>query len=139
MTNEELREELEEPFNVPDLAKLWPDILQQHINLGFSIPLTDGNKGNRLPDNEMLAEFQWIYGQYKKYIGTKRGPWLSIAGNLVSLLEVIKDAIDKDSETPNTRQSLIYQTMRNQWLDNAWWHYRDLYLRMVSDEEEDDE
>ena len=122
MEPEELKDLVEEPFKVPDLAQMWPDILRCHKEMGFQFPLTDKEKGTVLTDNEMVSEFQWIYGQYRKYIGTKKGPWLELRGDLGKMLANIKAAIEKDSETPADRTTLVYQTMRNQWLVNTWNH-----------------
>lgn len=137
MNVQELNEHIEEPFKVPDLAELWPEILACHRNMGFSIPLTDKEKGGLLTDNEMVSEFQWIYGQYKKYIGTKKIPWLSMRDDLDRLLANIKDTIAKDSETPEDRTKLIYQTMRNEWLLKTWNHYA--WLKEQLEEEDDGE
>lgn len=138
MDAKELNEFIEEPFNVPDLAQLWPEILQQHKNMGFSLPLTDCDKGGVLTDNQMLSEFQWIYGQYRKYIGTKKGVWLPMVSDLEKLLANIKNTVKKDSVTPKDRPELVYQTMRNQWLTNTWNHYAWLKEQLTENKEDDD-
>lgn len=122
MDAQEFDELIEEPFKVPDLAELWPEILRHHKDMGFQIPLTDKEKGGVLTDNEMVNEFQWIYGQYRKFIGTKRGPWLSMKGDLIKLLANIEETIEKESETPSDRTKLVYQMLRNEWLHNIWNH-----------------
>lgn len=135
MEREELDELIEEPFKVPDLAQLWPEMLRHHTDMGFRIPLTDDEKGGVLTDNEMIQEFQWIYGQYKKYIGTKKKAWLAMKGELPKLIDTIKDTLEKESVTPKNRSELIYQTMRNQWLLNAWNHYA-FVIEMLEEPEE---
>lgn len=122
MNAEEYKQLVEEPFNVPDLAMLWPEILNTYKEMGFAVPLTDMEKGTPLSDNEMIREFQWIYGQYRKYIGTKRTQLLSMRDDLDKMLMNIKQLIEKDSETPDERPKLIYQCFRNQWLLNTWNH-----------------
>lgn len=122
MNVEEYKQLVEEPFNVPDLAMLWPEILNTYKEMGFAVPLTDMEKGTPLSDNEMIREFQWIYGQYRKYIGTKRTQLLSMRDDLDKMLMNIKQLIEKDSETPDERPKLIYQCFRNQWLLNTWNH-----------------
>lgn len=136
MDAKELDELLEEPFNVPDLAVLWPQILDCHKNMGFSIPLTDKEKGGVLTDNEMVREFQWIYGQYRKYVGTKRLPLLAMRNDLNKMLLNIQDLIDKDSETPEDRTKLVYQVMRNQWLQQLWNHVAWVIEQMEDDDGE---
>lgn len=122
MDAKEYKQLVEEPFNVPDLAMLWSEILNTYKEMGFAIPLTDKEKGTPLSDNEMIAEFQWIYGQYRKYIGTKRTQLLSMKDDLNKMLVNIKQLIEKDSETPADRPTLVYQCFRNQWLLNTWNH-----------------
>lgn len=122
MNAEEYKQLVEEPFNVPDLAMLWPEILNTYKEMGFAVPLTDMEKSTPLSDNEMIQEFQWIYGQYRKYIGTKRTQLLSMRDDLDKMLINIKQLIEKDSETPDERPKLIYQCFRNQWLLNTWNH-----------------
>ena len=129
---------VEEPFNVPDLADVWSKILELHREMGFQIPLTDKDKGTILSDNEMIAEFQWIYGQYKKYIGTKRTGLLSCKYNLDEMLLNIKDLMEKSSETPVDRPTIIYQSMRNQWLIDTWNHIAWLKEQITESEESDD-
>lgn len=106
---------------MPDLTQLWQSILETYRNFGFEIPLTD-EKGSRMTDNQMVSEFQWIYGQYRKFIGKKKIPWLSLANDLSSLLTEIKEDLKKDSKTPANRAEVIYQAMRNQWLQDTWNH-----------------
>lgn len=129
---------VEEPFNVPDLAELWPEILQCHRNMGFQIPLTDKEKGGVLTDNEMIREFQWIYGQYRKYIGTKKNQFLSLRGNLREMLDAIKASLEKESETPTDRTTLVYQAMRNDWLNNTWNHIAWIVEQIEARIEEDE-
>lgn len=136
MNAEEYKQLVEEPFNVPDLAMLWPEILNTYKEMGFSVPLTDKEKGTPLSDNEMIAEFQWIYGQYRKYIGTKRTQLLGMRDDLNKMLLNIKQLIEKDSETPSDRPMLIYQCFRNQWLLNTWNH---IAWIIEQQKEEDDE
>lgn len=126
---------VEEPFKVPDLAIMWNDIMECHRNMGFQMPLTDKEKGNVLTDNEVIKEFQWIYGQYRKYIGTRRGQLLPMRGDLHKMLANIKDLIEKDSETPEDRTKLVYQTMRNQWLINTWNQVAWIIEQMQEEEE----
>lgn len=136
MNAEEYKQLVEEPFNVPDLAMLWPEILNTYKEMGFAVPLTDKEKGTPLSDNEMIAEFQWIYGQYRKYIGTKRTQLLGMRDDLNKMLLNIKQLIEKDSETPSDRPMLIYQCFRNQWLLNTWNH---IAWIIEQQKEEDDE
>lgn len=137
MNIKELDELLEEPFNVPDLAQLWPEILRYHTDMGFRMPLTNTDTGVELTDTQMIQEYQWIYSQYKKYIGTNRTRWLSMRDSLDRLLATIKEAIEKDSKTPESRRELVYQMMRNQWLTNTWNHIAWIIEQLT--EEEDDE
>lgn len=136
MDAKELDELILEPFNVPDLAQLWPEILKYHSDMGFRTPLTNSETGVVLTDSQMIEEYQWIYGQYRKYIGTKKGPWLSMRDNLDKLLKNIKDAIESDSKTPANRKELVYQMMRNQWLTDTWNHFAWIMEQLM--EEEDD-
>lgn len=137
MDAKELDELIWEPFNVPDLAQLWPEMLRYHLDMGFRSPLTNSDTGSVLTDSEMIEEFQWIYGQYRKYIGTKKGPWLSMQGDLEKLLANIKDAIEKESKTPANRKELIYQTMRNQWLNDTWNHYAWIIEQLTGEDEDE--
>ena len=84
----------------------------------------------------MIDEYQWIYGQYRKYIGTKKIPWLSMRDDLDKLLLNIKDAIEKDSKTPANRKELVYQTMRNEWLRNTWNHYAWIKEQLMEEDED---
>lgn len=136
MEAEEYRKFVEEPFNVPDLAMLWPDILNIHKEMGFAIPLTDKEKGTPLSDNEMISEFQWIYGQYRKYIGTKRAQLLSMSNDLERMLLNIEQLIEKDSDTPTDRPTLVYQSFRNQWLVNTWNHIAWMIEQQKEDEDD---
>lgn len=136
MNIKELEELIEEPFNVPDLAQLWPEILKYHTDMGFRLPLTNTDTGVELTDTQMIQEYQWIYSQYKKYIGTNRTRWLSMRDDLDRLLATVKDAIEKDSKTPESRKELVYQMMRNQWLTNTWNHFAWIIEQLM--EEEDD-
>lgn len=129
---------VEEPFNVPDLATMWPEIMECHRNMGFQFPLTDKEKGNVMTDNEVIREFQWIYGQYRKYIGTKKSHLLAMRGDLPKMLANIRDLIDRDSDTPEDRTKLVYQTMRNQWLVNTWNHMA-WVLEQLQGEEDDEQ
>ena len=138
MDAKELDELLEEPFNVPDLAQLWPEILRYHTDMGFRMPITNMETGTPLTDNQMIEEYQWIYSQYKKYIGTHRVPWLSMRDNLEALLANIKEAIQKDSKTPENRKELVYQMMRNQWLTDTWNHFAWI-IEQLTEEEDDGE
>lgn len=122
MDTKEYTQLVEEPFNVPDLAMLWSQILDLYKEMGFAIPLTDKEKGTPLSDNEMIAEFQWIYGQYRKYVGTKRAQLLSMKDDLQKMLLNIERLLEKDSDTPSDRPTLVYQCFRNQWLLNTWNH-----------------
>lgn len=132
----ELDEMLREPFNVPDLAQLWPEIHQYYKDMGFRMPLTDMDTGVVLTDNQVIEEYQWIYSQYSKFIGTKREPWLTISSDLNVLLENIKDAIEKSSKTPANRKELVYQTLRNQWLANTWNHVAWIIEQLMEEEED---
>lgn len=122
MGPEEFNELIEEPFKVPDLAMVWPNILEIHKEMGFSIPMTDPDKGTVMSDNEMIKEFQWIYGQYRKYIGRKKSELLSMKDNLDKMLMNILEMIEKDSESPSNRSTIIYQSLRNKWLLDTWNH-----------------
>ena len=122
MDPKEYKQLVEEPFHVPDLAVLWQDILQLHKEMGFAVPLTDKEKGTPLSDNEMIAEFQWIYGQYKKYIGTKKSQLLNMRDDLPKMLLNIQSLMEKSSDTPVDRPTLIYQSFRNKWLIDTWNH-----------------
>lgn len=137
MRAEEFDELIEEPFKVPDLATLWSRILGIHKEMGFSIPLTDKERGTPLSDNDMIEEFQWIYGQYKKYIGTKRSVLLAMKGDLQKMLANISDMIAKQSETPADRPTIVYQTLRNQWLFDTWNHVAWIIENNTRDEDED--
>lgn len=137
MDREEFDELIEEPFNVPDLAMIWEQMLRLHRDMGFAIPLTDKDKGTKLSDNEMIAEFQWIYSQYKKFIGTKKASLLQLKGNLPSMLATLKQLIEKSSDTPTDRPTLVYQCMRNQWLQDTWNHVAWILEQQMK--EEDDE
>lgn len=138
MDQRELDELIREPFNVPDLAQLWPEIFQYYKDMGFRLPLTDMDTGAVLTDNQVIEEYQWIYGQYSKFIGTKREPWLSMSSDLEVLLANVKDAIEKQSKTPANRRELVYQTLRNQWLLNTWNHVAWI-IESLMEEEEDGE
>lgn len=138
MRPEEFNELIEEPFKVPDLAMVWPSILEIHKDMGFSIPLTDPDKGTSMSDNEMISEFQWIYGQYKKYIGTRKNMLLPMKGDLDKMLMNIQDMIEKDSETPLDRRTIVYQTLRNKWLLDTWNHVA-WVVEQQKEEEEDAE
>lgn len=116
MGTEEFDELIEEPFKVPDLAIVWTIILNTYRDMGFTVPLTDKDKGTPMSDNEMIKEFQWIYGQYRKYIGTRKSILLPMKGNLDKMLVNIKSYLDKDSESPVDRPTIIYQAIRNKWL-----------------------
>lgn len=128
---------VEEPFNVPDLAIVWSKILELHREMGFDLPLKDKDKGTPLSDNEMISEFQWIYGQYKKYIGTKKTGLLSYKYDLDSMLANLSDLMEKSSETPADRPTIIYQSLRNQWLMDTWNHIA--WLKEQKEVEENDE
>lgn len=135
MEAKEFDELVEDPFNVPDLAMLWPDILRIHSEMGFAIPLTDQTRGTQLSDNDMIKEFQWIYGQYKKYIGTRRNGLLALKSDLPKMARSIQDLINKDSETPTDRPTLIYQCLRNEWLVRTWNHIEWMIQTMNGDED----
>lgn len=136
MDARELDELIREPFNVPDLAQLWSEIHRYYIDMGFREPLTDMDTGAVLTDNQMIEEYQWIYGQYSKFIGTKREPWLSMSDDLEALLENVKDAIERSSKTPSNRKELVYQTIRNQWLTNTWNHVAWIIEQLMEEEED---
>lgn len=137
MEARELDELIEEPFKVPDLAELWPEILRAHEDMGFRIPLTNKEKGGQLTDNEMLREFQWIYSQYCKYIGTKRAPLLAMRGDLAKMLANVEDLIAKSSETPKDRTCLVYQKLRNDWLLKVWNHVAWIIEQQMEEKEDD--
>lgn len=122
MDRKEFDKIIEEPFNVPDLANMWEEILNVYKMMGFSIPLTDKERGTPLSDNDMIREFQWIYGQYKKFIGTKKSSILSTKDNLNKTLMVLENLIEKNSESPSDRPTIVYQLLKSRWLHMTWNH-----------------
>lgn len=136
MESDDIDVMLDVPFQVPDLVNMWPDILSKYKELGFQIPLTDKEKGGPITDNEMISEFQWIYGQYRKYIGTKKGEVLGYRGNLNDMVSFIENnMIGKSYETPDDRAKLIYQAMRNQWIMDLWSYITNIRESLSEDEE----
>lgn len=136
MDSKELDELFREPFNVPDLAQLWSRIHGYYKDMGFRMPLTDMETGAVLTDNQMIDEYQWIYGQYRKFIGSHKTPWLALTDNLESMLATIKDAIEKDSKTPANRKELVYQVLRNDWLNDTWNHMAWIQEQMLGEEDD---
>ena len=136
MDAQEFDELMKEPFRVPDLTQVWRQILDLYRDFGFELPLLDA-QCQRLSDEDMIKEFQWVYGQYRKFIGTHRAPWLSLQYDLDSLLFKIKEAIEKESKTPVSRAEVIYQAMRNAWLQDLWNHVA--WVKENKDEEGKDE
>lgn len=126
MDAQEFDELMEEPFRVPDLTQVWKQIRDTYEEFGFQFPLINA-QCERLSDEEMIKEFQWIYGQYRKYIGTRRVPWLSLKHDPQALMDQAKNALEKDSKTPVTRAEVIYQAMRNTWLQDLWNHIAWIY------------
>lgn len=121
MTIDEIIKTFEEPFNVPDLAGSWYLVLEAYRQCGFELPL-NGN-GHRMSDDEIVQEFAWVHGQYRKFIGRTRSVLktddLMDYTKLDQLIEWMTEALAKDNDVPDNRKMLVYQVMKTQWLDST--------------------
>lgn len=141
MTIDEIIKTFEEPFKVPDLSGSWHMVLDAYNQCGFIQPLEDN--GHRMNDDEIVKEFGWVHGQYRKFIGTTRSKLRTQDKldytKLDQLIEYMQQQLAKDNDVPTTRQMLVYQVMKTQWLDSTINYLRWLQAEMNNDDEELDE
>lgn len=100
-------EEIESMFLMPTLYKMWPDIQLRYAQMGFK---------DDMPDSEMISEYTYVLEQYRKYVSSHQKEILSNRNDLEKMLQVVEELIEKAPEKDMERKTLVYNTLRDDWL-----------------------
>lgn len=72
---------------------------------------------DHLSDEEMIAELRKVYTDFKRYIFSKESAVMKHEHNLSSMLEVVMQLQSKTSDKAETRAELLYNALRDEWLN----------------------
>lgn len=86
---------------------MWSILRAQYEVLGFS----DG-----ISDEEKIAEFKYINQQLRKYVFTLQDNVYTMVGSPDRVAAFATDKLAGASEEATTRQELVYNFVRDQWL-----------------------
>ena len=72
---------------------------------------------DQLPDEEMIAELRKVYTDFKRYIFSKESVVMKHEHNLSNMLEAVMQLQSKTSDKAETRAELLYNALRDEWLN----------------------
>lgn len=104
---DEAIKEIESRFVLPSFINMWYPIQTRYQVMGFKDPMTDG---------EMIEEYKYVKEQYCKYISSHQKGILDKRQDLDKMLEYVERLISKADDVSTDRKTLVYYTMRDDWL-----------------------
>lgn len=100
-------EEIESRFELPSFISLWYPIQTRYKVMGFNDPMAD---------EEMIEEYKYVKEQYCKYISSHQKGILDKRQDLDKMLKYVEGLISKADDVSTDRKTLVYYTMRDDWL-----------------------
>lgn len=100
-------EEIESKFELPSFINLWYPIQTRYKVMGFN---------DHMDDTEMIEEYKYVKEQYCKYISSHQKGILDKRQDLDKMLKYVESLISKADDVSTDRKTLVYYTMRDDWL-----------------------
>ena len=121
-----IREDFNNMFVSPSFYEMYVHLNSKYRDLDFT---------DKISDSERIAEYKWIAGQFNKYIG-KQQVNIMKHDNRIDMLKEIEELIDKTQEYGDTRKAIVYNIVRDDWLNN-FANLLEVYQEEEDEEEED--
>lgn len=115
-------------FRIEGFEQIWGELNQMYETLGFK---------DEISDETRIAEYKYITQQLRKYMSTKE-PEVLGQDDLLDMIAVIEDLINRQKEYGDTRQDIVYNFMRDHWLVGVHSVLSQMAMGDVEDEEEDE-
>ena len=113
-------------FHMRDFRTMWDIIWNEYQSKHL---------GEFMEDEELIAEFQYITQQLRKYISKNQDQILDHGADLEAMLKEIENMLGNASEYAKERKELVYNFLRDQWLIEL--HEGIVWLIENGDEEEE--
>jgi len=104
---DEQRRVLNRLFEMNSFSTTWNTIDQVYRQHGM---------GDRMDDQERIAEYTYINQQLRKYISSAEGTVLSHGADLDGMKAEVENLISTAPEYADTRKQLMYNFVRDIWL-----------------------
>ncbi len=125
--NDYQREMLMGFFQMRDFRSMW-DIIYNEYELKHLNP-------DWMEAEELIAEFQYITQQLRKYISNHQDQILDHGADFEAMLKEIETLLSNAAEYAKERKELVYNFLRDQWLIEL--HDGIVWLMENNDEEEE--
>lgn len=125
--NDYQREMLMGFFQMRDFRSMW-DIIYNEYELKHLSP-------DWMEAEELIAEFQYITQQLRKYISNHQDQILDHGADFEAMLKEIETLLSNAAEYAKERKELVYNFLRDQWLIEL--HDGIVWLMENNDEEEE--
>ena len=125
--NDYQREMLMGFFQMRDFRSMW-DIIYNEYELKHLNP-------DWMEAEELIAEFQYITQQLRKYISNHQDQILDHGADFEAMLKEIETLLSNAAEYAKERKELVYNFLRDQWLIEL--HDGIIWLMENNDEEEE--
>lgn len=113
----ELDEIVQDEFVIPTFVDFWPTINNTYKSMDFK---------DNIDDNTRIQEYKYVYEQYLKYIFKNQDVILNREKNYKKMLLEAEELRKRTSDSATERKKLVYQYLRNLWLDNLIYYLRDI-------------
>lgn len=114
-------------FQMKDFRSMW-DIIYNEYELKHLNP-------DWMESEELIAEFQYITQQLRKYISNHQDQILDHGADFEGMLKEIETLLSNAAEYAKERKELVYNFLRDQWLIEL--HDGIIWLMENNDEEEE--
>lgn len=125
--NDYQREVLMGFFQMRDFRSMW-DVIYNEYELKHLGP-------DSMEAEELIAEFQYITQQLRKYISNHQDQILDHGADFEAMLKEIETLLSGAAEYAKERKELVYNFLRDQWLIEL--HDGVIWLMENNDEEEE--
>lgn len=125
--NDYQREVLMGFFQMRDFRSMW-DVIYNEYELKHLGP-------DFMEAEELIAEFQYITQQLRKYISNHQDQILDHGADFEAMLKEIETLLSSAAEYAKERRELVYNFLRDQWLIEL--HDGVIWLMENDDEEEE--
>lgn len=106
LTNDQ-RDALMGFFKMRDFRTMWDIIYNEYQTKHL---------GDGLDDETMIAEFQYITQQLRKYISNHQDQILDHGADFDGMLKELENMIESAGEYAKERRELVYNFLRDQWI-----------------------
>lgn len=113
----ELDELIQNEFVIPTFVDFWYNIDSKYQAMNFK---------DSLSDKERINEYKYVYEQYLKYIFKNQDTILNGEKNYKRMLREAEELRKRTSDSATERKKLVYQSLRNEWLDNLIYYLKDI-------------